>query len=84
MDLGGGGGKNTIKPITSLPPFLFNFYLFIIFGCADSSLLHRLSLVVESGGYSSCGAQTSHCSGVSCCRSWALGCLAFIVAAPGL
>ena len=26
--------------------------LFIIFSCAGSSLLHRLSLVVESGSYS--------------------------------
>ena len=28
------------------------FYLFIIFVCAGSSLLHRLSLVVVSEGYS--------------------------------
>ena len=35
------------------------------------------SLVVESWGYSSCGVQASHCSGFSCFRAWALGCLDF-------
>ena len=30
------------------------------------------SLVVASRGYSCCDAQTSHCSSVSCCRTWAL------------
>ena len=31
-----------------------------------------LSLVVESGSYSSCGVPASHCGGFSCCRAWAL------------
>ena len=32
----------------------------------------RLSLVVVSGAAPSCGARASHCSGFSCCRTWAL------------
>ena len=31
---------------------LKNFFFFFIFGCAGSSLLYGLSLVVTSGGYS--------------------------------
>ena len=38
----------------------FTFTSFI-FGCAGSSLLHRLSLAVASGAYSPCGVQASHC-----------------------
>lgn len=38
-------------------------YLFI-FDCAGSSFLQGL--------FSSCGVWTSHCSGLSCCRAWAL------------
>ena len=38
----------------------------LTFCCARSSLLHGLSIVVASGGYSSWDAQASHCSGFSC------------------
>ena len=54
---------------------LKNIYLFI-FGCAGSSLLHRL--------FSSCGEQTAHCSGFSCCGTWVLGHMDSVVVAPGL
>ena len=47
-----------------------NFYLYI-FGCAGSSLLHRRSLVAESGGCSSFCAQGS--SGFFCWGAQALG-----------
>ena len=33
--------------------FLCDFFFFLFFGCVGSSLLHRLSLVVLSRGYSS-------------------------------
>ena len=50
------------------------------------------SLVAESGGYSRCGAWTSHCGGFSWSRAWALGWVGFsscdaagsVVAAHGL
>ena len=63
-------------------PFLFlNFknisriYFLFIFGCAWSSLLFGL--------FCSCGARTSHCGGFSCCKEWALGTRALIIAAHG-
>ena len=44
-----------------------------IFGCAVSSLLHRLfSTCIEQGLLSS-RVQASHCGGFSCCRAWTLG-----------
>ena len=36
------------------------------------------------GILSSCGASASHCSGLSCCRAWALGVQISVVAACGL
>ena len=63
---------------------LKKFYLFI-FDCAGFSLLLEFPLVAASSGLlSSCGAQASHCGGFSCCRSWALGMWASVVAARGL
>ena len=48
-------------------------YLFIS-GCAGSLLLLRLfSSCGEQGLLSSCTAQASYCSGLSCCRAPALG-----------
>ena len=54
--------------------FFFPFYNFIfIFGCASSSLLHKLfSSCSDLGLLSSCGVQASRCSGFSCCGTWAL------------
>ena len=43
----------------------------------------RLSLVVESGLLSGCGAQTSCCSGFSCCGAQALGTGLQWLQAPG-
>ena len=61
------------------------FYLKIIFGCAESSLLHRLSSSCgEQGLLSSCGAWVSHCGGFSCCGAQTLGALASVAAACGL
>ena len=57
--------------------FLKYFYLFIIFGCAGSSLLWGLSPVAGGRGHSSCGARASHCSSFSCCRAQALGSTGF-------
>ena len=44
----------------------------------------RLSLVVVSGGYSSVQCSSFYCGGFSCCRAWARGEWASIVAAYGL
>ena len=58
-----------------LPLMGFNFFLFffLTFGCAGSSLLHRLfSSCDKQGLLSSCGAQASHCSGFSCCEAYGL------------
>ena len=38
----------------------------------------------EWGLLSSCGVQASHCGGFSCCRAWAPGSRASVVAARGL
>ena len=67
--------------------FLFlknnSIYLFV-FGCARSSLLHRLvSTCVEGGLLSSCSAWASHCSGLSC-WAWTLGHRVSVVEAHGL
>ena len=44
----------------------------------------RFSLVAASGAALHCGAQVSHCSGVSCCQAQALGAQASVVAAREL
>ena len=46
--------------------------------------VHRLSLVVASGGYSAFGSWTSHGGGFSCCRAQALGTPASVAAPRGL
>ena len=67
--------------------FIYLFiYLFIIFGCVGSSLLHTgFSLELRRAGATlPCGAQASYYSGFSCCRTWALGVWASVVVARGL
>ena len=70
--------------------FLFNYFIYFIFGCVGSSLLHAGFLVAGSGGLLfggatlCCGAQASHCGGFSCCGAWALGARASVVVAHGL
>ena len=56
--------------------FLNHFIDWLIFGCAGSSLLHRL--------FSSCHMWASRCSSLSCCRAQALGKLASVVVARKL
>ena len=57
--------------LTDNPFFLYSFFflkrILFIFGCAGSSLPHRL--------LSSCAAQASHCQGFSCCGAQALVCM---------
>ena len=59
-------------PLTQF--FKKQFYVFIYsFGCAGSSLLHRLfSGCGKHGLFFSCGARASHCGGFSCFRAQAL------------
>ena len=54
--------------------FIILFMYSFIFGCAGSLLLCGLfSSCSKQGLVSSCGLQTSHCSGFSCCGAQALG-----------
>ena len=68
--------------------FLKNFspvYLFFIFGCIGSSLLHVGFLWLwRAGSTLRCGAWASHRGGFSCCGARALGAQASVVAARGL
>ena len=64
--------------------FLF-FYLFIIFGCIGSSLLHAGCLQLRRAGATPHrGARASHCGGLSRCGARALGARASVVAAHRL
>ena len=64
------------------PPFWFLFIS--LFACARCSLLPGLfSSCDERGLLSSCSAQGSHCSSISCCWAQALGRPASVAAAPG-
>ena len=51
---------------------IFSVWLCWVFVTARALLYCR-----EWGLLSSYGAQASHCSGSSCCRAWALGCVGF-------
>ena len=53
------------------------FYLFIIFGCVGSSLLHAGFLQLWRVGATLCGVRASHCGGFSCCGARALECPGF-------
>ena len=77
------------RPWRPAIPLCHNFiYLFIyvfISGCAGSPLLFGFfSRCGERGPLSSCGAQSSHCSGFSCCRARALGMQASVAVTSGL
>ena len=74
-------GKCLRRPLT----FVFNFICVFIFDCAGSFVVaHRAlhccwqasSSCSEQGwlAFSSCSAQASHCSGLSCCRVQSLNC----------
>ena len=61
--------------------FIFNFFIFY-FGCVGSSLLCAGFLQLRRVGATlCCGAQASHCGGLSSCGAWALGVRASVVAA---
>lgn len=55
--------------------FLFYYHYLFIFGCSEYWLLRagRHSQVVTSEGHSLAAARASHCSGLFCCRTQALG-----------
>ena len=63
-----------------------------IYGCSGSLLLHKGSLLVRAsflwlrpeGATLHCGAQASHCGGLSCSRAPALGTRASVVEVGGL
>ena len=59
--------------------FYFIFWLRWVFVA-----VRGLSLVVVSGGYSSCRVRASHCGGFSCCSAQPLGVRASVVVARGL
>ena len=62
-----------------LETFYFLFYLCVYFWLGWVFVATcKLSLVAESGGsLSSCGVWASHCSGFSCWRAYAPGCIGF-------
>ena len=60
------------------------FYLFIIFGCVGSSLLHGVSLVAASGGYSSLRCAGFSLQWLLLLRSTGSRCVGSVVVALGL
>ena len=77
-------GPHLSRQLTLGPVFFFffnlkKFYLLFIlfFACTGSSLLRGLFSSCGEQELLSCGARASHCSGFSCCRAWALGCVGF-------
>ena len=46
-------------------------------------ILAALGLHCCARAFSTCSERDSHCSGFSCCRTWALGHMSSVVAAPG-
>ena len=60
------------------------FYLFI-FGCIRPFLLHTGFLQLQQAGATlRCCVQASHCSGFSCCGTWAVGARASVIVTRGL
>ena len=58
---------------------------YFFFGCCGSSLLCAGFLQLRRAGATlCCGARASHCGGFSCCRAWALGAWASVVAVCGM
>ena len=57
----------------------FNKFIYFIFGCVASSLLHAGFLQLQ--GVGATGAWSSHCGGFSCCGARALGAWASVVVA---
>ena len=61
----------------SMPSFFFFNNFISVFLAMLELCCCKGSLVVASGGYSSCNARSCHSSGFFCCRAWTLGCLDF-------
>ena len=62
-----------------------NKFIYFIFGCVGSSLLHAgFFLVAVSRDYPLLRARASHCGGFSCCGARALGTWASVVVAREL
>ena len=60
-------------------------FIYFIFDCIGSSLLHAGFLQLWQAGVTlCCGARASHCGGFSCCGTWALGVQASVIVARGL
>ena len=53
----------------SLLHLIFRFIYLLIWGSPGSLLLLVLSLIVVTGGHSSCGVRASHCGSFSCCTA---------------
>ena len=63
--------------------FIYFTYLFlVVFGLRRC--VQALSSRGEREPLPICGARTSHCGGLPCCRAWALGARASVVVARGL
>ena len=63
----------------------FKKFILFIFGCIGSLLLRVGFLQLwQAGATLCCSARASHCSGFSCCGSWALGTRTSVVVAHGL
>ena len=74
-------GKEQIRHFTfvdSLCPLILFFLKFLLFFIY---FLAVLGLHCCTWAFSSCAVQASHCSGFSCCGSWALGTQASVVVA---
>ena len=72
-------GQNVIEKFKSLDSSFFTCnFIYFIFGCARSFLLHGLfSSCGERGLLCNCSVQASHSSRFSCCGAWTLGCMGF-------
>ena len=80
-------GRGRLFPIWSIIHFkgFFCVYLFIYFWLRWVFIAVRgLSLIAARGATLHCGVWASHCGGLSCCGSWALGAGASVVVACGL
>ena len=63
-----------VGSITTIYIYIFKFYLFIYFWLCWHFVAARASLQLQKVGAALCsGAWASHCSGISCCGTQALG-----------
>ena len=75
----------SMRSISQPPPFFFYKFIYFIFVCVGSSLLHVGFLQLRRAGATLlCSALASHNVGFFCCGAWALGAWASVVVAHGL